>query len=309
MLGSILVPLDGSPFGEHALPMAVGLARRAGAELHLVHVHQMIPPATIEGVAIYDAVDLHHRQDEQAYLADVSRRLGEKARVKTALLDGDVGTALKDYAATVAADLVVMSTHGRGAIGRFWLGSVADKLLHEMQRPVLLVHPGEGKPDLNREMTIRNILVPLDGSDLAEDILAQAKGLAGLFGGALTLLRVVPPVIRPSYLREGSGIAELAHSALEKVQAMQRQKMEEAQQYLNRVSDGVASKGCGVRARVTLDEEPALAIKLEADACFADLIAMESHDRPGLSRLFRGSIADKVVRGSHVPVLLHRRKS
>ncbi|MFO0841447.1 MAG: universal stress protein [Gemmataceae bacterium] len=308
MIRSILVPLDGSTFAEHALPLAASLARRAGAELHLAHVHQAGQAAALEGVRLLDAVDLHLRQDEQAYLADASRRLTDKhpVRVKTALLDGDAVPALKGHAEQVQADLVVMSTHGRGAIGRFWLGSVADGLLRELPGPVLLVRPwDEGKTDLGREPALRNVLVPLDGSDLAERILPAALALAGLFEGALTLLRVVPPEVRTSFVHEGS-VSGLIQPDLDQLQALERQRQQEAKAYLDRVAEQVALQGGRVRTRVALDEEPARCILLEASASNADLIALESRGRRGLSRLLLGSVADKVVHGVGVPVLLHR---
>jgi nucleotide-binding universal stress UspA family protein len=308
MLGPILVPLDGSPFGEHALPLALTIARRAGSELHLAHVHQPAPVGTIGGVALVDAVDHHLRQDEQDYLAGVARRVTARANVpvKTALLDGDVTAALNEHAGAVGAGLVVMSTHGRGAVGRFWLGSVADGVLREVARPVLLVRPyDESRPDLGREPALRNILVPLDGSDLAERILPPAVALAKLFEGSITLLRVVAPEVRPSFVHEG-GVAGLVHHDLDQLQALQEQRRKEAQAYLERVALDVAAKGCKVRTRVVIDEQPALSILLEANASYADLIAMESHGRRGLSRLFLGSVADKVVRGAGAPVLLHR---
>jgi nucleotide-binding universal stress UspA family protein len=109
MITSILVPLDGSAFGEHALPLANSLACRAGAELHLAHVHLPVPPMTFSSVTLVDALDLPRRQDEQAYFADVSRRLAGAAntptRMKTALLDGDVtaSTRWRRASATRAA--------------------------------------------------------------------------------------------------------------------------------------------------------------------------------------------------------------
>src|SRR5262249_30980903 len=152
MIRSILMPLDGSTFGEHALPLAASLARSAGATLYLVHVHQVLPPETIAGVAVMDSVDLHMRQDERAYLADVARRLRHAGpvAVEIALMDGEVVPALREYAQQQFIDLVVMSTHGRGALGRFWLGSVADELLRELPRPAILIRPHDGKPDFRR---------------------------------------------------------------------------------------------------------------------------------------------------------------
>jgi nucleotide-binding universal stress UspA family protein len=308
MIHSILVPLDGSTFGEHALPLAVSLARRAGAVLHLVHVHHVVPPETIAGVAVMDAIDLHLRQDEQAYLADVSRRLGETGpiQLKTALIDGSVASALGEYASRVNAAVVVMSTHGRGALGRFWLGSVTDELVRDMHRPVLLVRPHEGKPDLRRNLEMKNIVLPLDGTPLAEKIIEPALSLGKLFEAVFTLVRVIQPVLRPSYLPDGWSVSGLTHSVLEEVQQLQQEQQDEAQAYLDRVAAKLTGQGFQVHTRVAIDEQPAVGILLEAQVRHADLIALETHGRRGLSRLILGSVADKIVRGGVVPVLLHR---
>jgi nucleotide-binding universal stress UspA family protein len=305
MIRSILVPLDGSTFGEHALPLAASLARRAAAVLHLVHVHQSIPPTTIAGVAVMDTLELHLRQDEQAYLADVARRLTDvgPVQVKTALLDGEVEPAIRAHAALVEADLVVMSTHGRGALGRFWLGSVADELVRDLPRPVLVVRPHEGKPDLNRQPDLGTILLPLDGTPHAETVLGPALELGKLFDSSFTLVRVIRPALRSSYLPEGSFVQA---SLMEEVQVIQKHDHDEAQAYLDRVAARLKEKGAHVHTRVLMDEQPAVAILLEAQGRKAGLIAMETHGRRGLSRLFVGSTTDKVVRGGVVPVLLNR---
>jgi len=308
VIRNILVPVDGSTFGEHALPLACSLARKAGATLHLVHVHQIVPPATLAGVAVMDSVDLHLRQDEQAYLADLARRVGEcgPMPVKTALVDGVVAEALANYAHKVVADLAVMSTHGRGAMGRFWLGSVADDLVRDLPRPVLLVRPHEGKPDLRRQMNFETILLPLDGSQHAEKILDPAVNLGKLFNSHLLLMRVVKPVLRPTYLPEGTSILGLTHSVLEEIHILQQQHMNEAQHYLDGVAAPVRQTGLKVTTKVVIDEEPAIGILLEAQVRQVDLIAMETHARRGLSRLLAGSTADKLVRGANMPVLLNR---
>ncbi len=305
MIRSILVPLDGSTFGEHALPLAAGLARRAAAALHLVHVHQVVPPTTIAGVAVMDTLDLHLRQDEQAYLADAARRLTDvgPVRVATALLEGEVEPAIRAHAARVEADLVVMSTHGRGALGRFWLGSVADQLVRDLPRPVLVVRPHEGKPDLHREPDLGNILLPLDGTPHAEKVIEPALQLGKLFDSSFTLVQVVKPALRYSYLPEGSFIQA---ADMPEVQEFQKQLRDEAQAYLDGVAARLKEKGVRAQTRVLVDEQPAVAILLEAQVHHAGLIAIETHGRAGLSRLFLGSVADKLVRGGVVPVLLNR---
>lgn len=307
MVRSILVPLDGSTFGEHALPMAASIAMRAGATLHLAHVHQIVPPATVAGVTVMDSIDLHLRQDEQAYLADVARRLSEKRSLslRSALLDGDVSPALCDYMRSNQVDLVVMSAHGRGALGRFWLGSVADELVRESPAPLLLLRPQEGKPDLAREISMGTILVPLDGTELAERILEPSVEMAKLCDSTLLLVQVIKPVIRPTYLPEGTTIVGLTHSVLEEINVLQKQQQEDALNYLSSLAAKLQARGVRCQTSVVVDEQVAAGILLEAQARHVDLISMETHARRGLSRLFLGSVADKIVRSGTVPVLLN----
>lgn len=307
MVRSILVPLDGSAFGEHALPLAASLARRAQANLHLVHVHQVVPPASVAGVTVMDAIDLHLRQDEQAYLADLSRRVSEVEPINLtkSLIEGEVVPALRQYAEQASVDLVVMSTHGRGALSRFWLGSIADELVRELTIPILLIRPTEGKPELARKAELKSILVPLDGTAMSEQVLEPVLTLGKLFGSEVVLLRVIKPVLRPSYLPQGGTILGVTQSVLEQIHLMQRQAQEEAQKYLNSVAARVAERGFTVHTRVVIDEEPAAGILLEAQGRHVDLIALETHARRGLPRILLGSVADKIVRVGTVPVLLN----
>src|SRR5258708_4823466 len=129
MIRSVLVPLDGSSFGEHALPLASKIARCAGARLHLARVHHELPAPYAVGAGFIDEVDLALRNRESYYLQEAARHLDfESSRqLSTEVLDGEAATALNARAAD--ADLVVMTTHGRGPLGRLWLGSVADELI------------------------------------------------------------------------------------------------------------------------------------------------------------------------------------
>jgi len=305
VLRSILVPLDGSDFAEHALPLALSLARHAGAKLHLALVHR---PGAQPAPMTLDVADLHARQDEQAYLADVRRRVGlcedAPADLKTALLFGDVGEALKGYADREAVGLVVMATHARGAMGRFWLGSVSDEVTSRLTQPVLLVRPGEGKADLDRRPELESIVVPLDGSPQAEGALEPAAERAGLFGAELALVRVNPPVLPMEYLPEAAGMGSLAR-LVEDVELAERREREQAQEYLKRVASRPALAGVRLRIDVVLGLTPVEGILEEAHERHAGLIALETHARRGLARFFFGNVADDVVRAGEVPVLVH----
>jgi nucleotide-binding universal stress UspA family protein len=307
VIRSILVPLDGSTFGEHSLPVALGIARRVGAELQLAHVHQVVPPASVAGVALMDNLELTMRKEEQTYLDGVARRVVQAAplRVVTAVLDGEVAEALHTHAAA-GADLVVMATHGRSALGRFWLGSVADELIRSLSVPLLLVRPSPGPANLAATTQPQRILLPLDGTTLAEQIIPAATELAEKTEAEVTLLRVVRPVVRFDYLPEGTSLAGLSAEMHHEIGERQLRCEQEARVYLEGVADRLRALLPAVRVRMVVDDIPARAILREADVLGVDLIALETHGRRGLSRLIVGSVADKVIRGAHVPVLVHR---
>src|SRR5258708_3466789 len=136
MFRSILVPLDGSPFAEHALPVAAGLARRAGAGLHLAEVFS--PVILGDDLAIGTDINLRHREEEQTYLSSVVHRLRKATGTVAAakLLDGGVAEALQEHALALKADLVVMTTHGRGPLSKFWPGSVSHQMVQRLPLPV-----------------------------------------------------------------------------------------------------------------------------------------------------------------------------
>jgi nucleotide-binding universal stress UspA family protein len=202
MYCNILVPLDGSPFSEQALPLALNIAERAAATIHATLVHTPIV-ALYSGseLAADPSLDAMVRERHKAYLSDVVKRLAAtgSVQVSPALLEGPIADALVEHAIATRSDLIVMATHGRGPFSRFWLGSVADKLIRRMRMPVLLVRPGEKPADLAARPLLQQILIPLDGSKLAEQILAPATELGALMSSQYTLLRVVEPIVLPEF--------------------------------------------------------------------------------------------------------------
>lgn len=295
MYRSILVPLDGSLPSEQSLPYAASLARRSGAALQLVYVHT--PILLGEGTLYLGTPDIQLWEDEKKYLAGVADRLKKAGldKVSAHVLDGSVAQSLQEYALGQSSDLVVMTTHGRGPVSRFWLGSVADQLVHRLPIPLLLIHTREEVSLPVGEPAIRKVLVALDGTPMAEQILPTAGTLAKVRGASITLLRVVPPAVSHSAPKKKEAEAALA----DKLQS-------EAQGYLTRIASSLRDQGIAAQTRIVTHAHPAMAILEEATAGDYDLIALETHGRVGLPRLFLGSVADKVVRGATVPVLVHR---
>jgi nucleotide-binding universal stress UspA family protein len=293
MFRTILVPLDGSPFAEQALPWALCLARRAGATLDLVRGHvlyALTQPAA--AWAPFDPVaEAECQQEERAYLDGIARRLTGAApvAVRKALVDGFETEGIRKRVQEGRADLVVMATHGRGPLGRLFLGSVADVLVRETSVPVLLVRPRGAAPDLLPGPAAANILVPLDGSRLAEQALGPAADLARLLLAPCTLLRV----LEPAGIATESASLEAARTAAALV-------------YLETVADRLRGQDLVVQTRVAVAAHPAKAILGEARAQQGTVIALATHGRGGLTRVVLGSIADKVLQTAPGPVLVYR---
>lgn len=300
MLRSILVPLDGSAWSEQALPAAQMIAQNCSAQLYLALVHVPFVGATVEGLQfINPEVDQAARTNDALYLAAVQRQLeGDGCFTQVKVCDGAVAPALADFATEVHADLVVMTTHGRGGLARMWLGSVADELVRCISTPVLLIRPQPPVDDTMAVPTFRHILVPLDGSPAAERVLPSVLALSKLSHARLTLLHVVDALV-PASAPFTSRPIQIEYDVI-------RQRQHIAEQYVHTVKDRLQEEGVEVHTCIVTNDQPASTILETAQVYHADLIAMTTHGFGGLQRLLLGSIADKVLRGTTLPVLMYR---
>ena len=296
MFAKILVPLDGSAFAETALAHALTLSRKAGGAVELVSV--------VEDEGAYPdpewrraAVEWSERSLEKA-AAEVRERAGGDVSVR--VLAGRVWEALVDRAREWGAGLIVMATHGRGALSRAWLGSVADAVVRHTDMPVLLLRPDEGAapPRADAEVRFGKVLIPLDGSEVSRSAVEPAVALGSLFGARYQLLRVVSvPAESPSpYLPYA---VPMNVDLIESVRRGAAESLESAASELR-------ARGVQVDTEVVVDVQPARVILERARDLGCDLIVLATHGRGGLSRVVLGSTADKVVRGAHGPVLVVR---
>ncbi|MCC6625980.1 MAG: universal stress protein [Chloroflexi bacterium] len=289
MIQTILVPLDGSPLAESILPAVQRIAHLSGAALRLVHVAE--PPHGQPAAAAA------HEQEIRQYLDAVAQRLTAAGlSVTIEVLAGDPAESI--IQAGQGVELIAMGTHGRSGIGRWVYGSVADKVLRGASAPVLLVRaraegpvPGESP---------RAIVVPLDGSELAE----HALPLASMLGQEASVPLVLVQSIYWSELGvaggfpDGYGTLMSAEIAIEAAEAG-------AKEYLAEIVAKLAAQG--VTAQPIISLVPATDAILDAvDQHGAGLIVMTTHGRGGLGRFVYGSVADRVLRAASVPVLLVR---
>lgn len=297
MLKSILVPLDGSAFAEEALPTALAIAARESARLELVIVHEVLPPYRVQGAPPWDSrLDKETREERSRYVAAVAdwARRTTPVPVTATFLDGPVVMTLAEYI-EIGIDLVVMTTHGRGGLSRLWLGSVADALVRQVTVPMLMIQPDGSGARVQRPRSFARILLPLDGSPLAEDAIEQAVALGGP-EAEYTLLRVVPLLVTEVLVAK---VADVVHVEAEADRV-------QTEEYLGRTAHRLRSRGLRVKTRTLVHQQPARAILEYAADQGVDLIAIATHGRGAAGRLLVGSVADKVLRGARVPVLIHR---
>lgn len=293
MFRSILVSLDGSTFSESALSYALSLSRRTGADLQLATVHEPVPSFA------YDEWETAAWEWSQEYLRVVRDRVADQAGgdVQAWIGTGRVVDMLRSRAEAVDADLVVMATHGRGALSRAWLGSVADGFVRQAEQPVLLVRPPtEGETP--EDPSIGRVLVPLDGSDLSEAVLDLAVGVCRTFDAELHLLRVVsyPVEIASPYLPH----------TIQMNQKVVEDAKRSAEEYVEAIAARLGADGPQVSTHVIVDHQAGHTIADQATELGADLIVMATHGRGGMQRALLGSTTDKVIRSVHVPVLVQR---
>ena len=301
----ILVPLDGSEFAERALKPALNLAKRLEGEVHLATVVSDLPPVPLAAGDGELISQWFEEEEERArtYLSEVQGNAAADApgiTVKEHVQLGPVARTLQAMAGELEIDLIALTTHGRGAWQRAWLGSVADHLLRNAARPLLLFRDGDEAQELfGAEGSPTHILVPLDGSRASETSLEVLPGL--LAGGSDYRVTLVSVLQRPFPL----ATTYLPHAVTEDRLLQERKKRME--EHLAQVQSRVASEGLQVDSRVLVADDAARALLDFAEKEGVDLVALSTRGRGGVSRFFLGSVADKVVRGANVPILAVRR--
>jgi len=240
------------------------------------------------------------RERAESYMTDLQKRVilsGCDVPISCHAEVGPVVDALDAHARSAGADLLVMTTHGWGPVRRAWLGSVADGLLRRIPCPILAIRPKDGEALDLEEAEFRHILVTLDGSSESHGILPFARALARLSGARMTLLRVIPPHF--PLASPFTSHASHEFQGLESEEVAVRDSLEKEARVLREEGFSVATEViCGVPAPDGILEF--------ATENHVEVVAMATHGRGGVARLILGSVADKVIRGGNLPVLLHR---
>jgi nucleotide-binding universal stress UspA family protein len=294
----ILVPLDGSKLAEKALPYARDLAVRFGGEIILINVrlpaedpsHPALEPYLKKIKENMDSQVHTLAKDEKINIHPVTVSVGDVAR--------HPAEGIVDYATSENVGLIVMASHGHSGIKHWALGGVSDKVLHISNIPVLLIRAGrDGGKMFNK------ILVPLDGSELAECIFPQVTNIAtGYDSSGIVFLRVVEPFFDPAPGERDDG----GHVYTRKeVQEIEQRNEGAAEEYLGQVINQIGLEPARMQSEV-LGGNVAETIINYAKNSGIDLIIMSTHGHSGISRWTLGSITERVLHYSELPVLLVR---
>lgn len=297
----IFVPLDGSDFAESALPTAAAIAGRFDATLNLASVVSDLPPvplATGDG-EILTRWFAEEEGRAEAYLRETAEgiRSAGGMEVSSQVKSGPVSRTLEGLASEAHADLIVLTTHGRGAWQRAWLGSVADSLIRRSSHPLLLLRKKRSEA-VWEDGVPRKIVVPLDGSRPAESALKNARRLIDPDRTEVSLVMVIhePFPLATTYIPH----------AVEEGALMETRK-ERAAEYLAGVARDLESECRSVDTRVRMASDAGQGILEHIADEDADLVSVATRGRGGASRFILGSVADKVIRGARIPVLVSRR--
>lgn len=302
----ILVPLDGSDVASGILPYASQVAKSCSVPLVLLTV--VDPDAIGRPTSEYTLHSLA-RDKGPNYWEEIERSLqlsameslkGAASRLREDGVAVEIQAALGRPAEQIlqvseeeGCGLIAMSTHGRNPISRSILGSVTDKVIHTSKVPVLTVTPERGKSYQEESASVTTIVVPLDGSELAEGALPYAEELARALSLDILLARAVRTEL-PTYTE-----AEFSSWEPDLTEGI----IQEATTYLQGVAKSLTDKGFTVRSEVVRGA-PAQALLNLAQETEQNLIAMTTRGRSGLSRWLMGSVAEALVRSSGDPVLV-----
>jgi nucleotide-binding universal stress UspA family protein len=310
MYNKMLVPLDGSELSEVVFPYAKELAARMGLEVVLLHVaspalHIFAP---MQKAYVERAAALIRRQAKEAQEKSGVPKEGKGLKVKGEVVEGDSADEILRYAAENSADLILMATHGRSEPKRWAMGSIADKVSRTSTIPVWLVRAGLDEEKPFDQWPSRTLIVPLDGSELAEAVLPHVEALVKQQGTEpfdIILLRVSEPPTTPFYYApELSGVplnwGEYVDQAVAKDKEM-------AAEYLAGTEKKLKDAGIKAKSEVLVGKAADEIITyLTNRAC--SIIVMATHGRSGVKRWVYGSVVQDVLLGVSCPVLLVRPK-
>lgn len=292
-INDVLVARDFSDVSDRALRYALDLAARTGARLHVLYA-EVLHDLSDQQDRLSPGEDVEAFRKQIAKGGEVSIEALQSVAVEDVVRrDVSPGPAILNYADEAGVDLIALGTHGRRGPGRMLLGSVAEDVVRRAQQPVLTVRGEEHENRVPRTPgAIDRILVPIDFSEYSREALLYAKEWAGLYGATIDVLHVITEDLHPAFYVGGV-------KSIYDVEPNIEQKATDKLDAFVAESDGPS---IDTESHVAVGSPPAKITEFVAEQG-VDLVSMSTHGRTGLDRFLLGSVAEKVVRYVHCPVL------
>jgi nucleotide-binding universal stress UspA family protein len=307
----ILVPLDGSVVAECVLPHVNALAAvNKAVDITFLHVVQPLDTLLADQIYKAQADQIYKAQIEsdavtgaKNYIRGIISGLLNKGKTHTEVITGNAAESILDYAEHNNVELIVLSSHGQSGIGRWNHGTVAEKVLQESKIPVLMIRADSPRTPFYIAGQKMKVVVPLDGSELAEKVLNNVKGLVDYFGTDaidIVLLRVCELFIHPNTYAPSMSLSWEEYVKFE-TQVCKGICMS----YLNEVKKRFKEELIHIRLAVPVGN-PADEIVKYVNKEKADLIVMSTYGRSGIRRWAFGSVSNKILQGISTPVIILR---
>ena len=300
MFDTILVPLDGSQLADCVLPHVVAIARPFDAEITLLRMLEKNHAGT--SAQLFDLLNWQINKTRAAlYLEKIQERLQKSnIRVQTEVLEGLVAEGITEYAQNQGMKLIILSSHGRNGLTQWGISSITQKIILSAQTSLLIVRAhqyGGHSDELSEAPAYRHILVPLDGSQRAENVLPIITQLANFHKSQIHLVQVVQT---PEMARQMPPVRE----DIELSNRVVERNREEAERYLEQLKSRSYLEGITIQTHLITSDNAAVALHQLAEQEHIDLVALSAHGYSGNHQWPYGSMVNNFIMYGKVSLLI-----
>jgi nucleotide-binding universal stress UspA family protein len=300
MFDTILVPLDGSQLAECVLPHVVAIARSFNSEITLLRLLEKKQAGT--SAQLFDLLNWQINKTKAAlYLEKTKAQFQELSlRAQTTVLEGLEAEGITEYARTQGMQLIILSSHGRNGLTQWGISNVTQKVILSSQTSLLIVRAHQQDiqaNELSEKALYQRILVPLDGSQRAENVLPIITQLAQFHKSQIHLVQVVQT---PEMARQ----MPPAREDIDLSNQIVARNREEAERYLEQVKSRSVLEGIAVQTHLITSDNAAVALHQLAEQERIDMVALSAHGYSGNRQWPYGSMVNNFIMYGKVSLLI-----
>jgi len=300
MFDPILVPLDGSQLAECVLPHVVAIARSFDAEITLLRMLEKNQSGA--SAQLFDLLNWQINKTRAAYYLEEKKAHFQESglRARTTVLEGLVAEGITEYAQNQGMKLIVLSSHGRNGLTQWGISSITQKIILSAQTSLLIirahqygVHSGES----SETPVYQRIMVPLDGSQRAENVIPIVTQLAQFHKSQIHLVQVVQTPEMARQLPPAREDIDLSNRVVVR-------NREEAGRYLEQVKSRSYLEGITVHTHLITSDNAAVALHQLEEQEHIDMVALSAHGYSGNHQWPYGSMVNNFIMYGKVPLLI-----